>query len=137
MSAGTVAIGTLAVALIGAVIAIAKLLPEIRQMRATTHRSNVDAAVARDEREDEHLALVIRTQAEFMLAPLKDDLVDLRSRVRELEAQVQSMRVKYKSALSVIRTHVRHVVALAGILNDHSIQYPAPPSIPNDIADDL
>lgn len=137
MSTGWIATGSVVAALITAFVLFIKTWPEIRQIVASARQSTVAAAVAQDARDDEHLELIIRTQSEFMLAPLKQDITDLRTRIGELEGQMRTMRAKYNAALAALRGAVRHGAILAGLLNDAGLPYPPPPSIPADIHDDM
>lgn len=144
MTPGWVAVGTLAVALIGAIGVLIRLFPEIRQMRAQTHQATVASVIAEDAAGDARLAKIIEAQTQSLIEPLRAEVARQGIKIAEqgtqidaLETEVRSTRRLYRRTLDLLLAHVRHIAVLSGILNDHSIPYPAPPAIPADIHDDM
>lgn len=137
MTPGWVAIGTLAVALIGAVALLVRLLPEIRHLRATTHQATVDSAIAEDAAGDARWVALIEQQTKSLLDPLTRKVEAQERRIDHLEQEIRSTRRLLRRTLDTLLAYVRHVAILAGLLNAASIPHPAPPPIPADIHDEL
>lgn len=103
------------------------LRPQIRKLRAETNKSRIDAAVAEDSAEDEHLKTVV----EFVVGPLKREVTELRTEVASLREEVRTVRKKYYKLLDWardVRTWARVWPA-----EDR----PPLPTLPTEVLDDI
>ena len=82
--------------LIAGFIAWRKYGPEIRQLKAETHRTVVETALAEDAADVEAVRVMIATQTQFVLEPIKAEverqgrkLKEQDDRINELEGQVK------------------------------------------------
>jgi uncharacterized protein HemX len=112
------------------VVALILLWPQIRKLRSETRKVDVDAALAVDSAEDEHLTRIIQQQAEYLIEPLKAEVKELRAEVGRLRAEMSTLLSKYRSALDWIRA----VLALA---RTHHPDEALLPPVPAEVADDL
>lgn len=144
MTPGWIAVGTLAVAFLGAVGVLIKLFPEIRQMRAQTHQSTVASVIAEDAAADARLNTIIEAQTHSLIDPLTKQVERQERRIEQqdtrieaLERRLESLAHLYRLALDTLKVHIQHGAILAGLLNDASIVYPSPPAVPAEIHDDM
>ena len=113
--------------LITALAGLAYVLPTIRKMRSDTKRVDVEAAVAAETADDKHLEGIIRTQAEFIIGPLRQRIADLEKQVEEL----QGVQRKYRRAIDWVRQ------VLAWQRGWHPNADPPMPTLPPEIVEDL
>lgn len=144
MTPGWIAVGTLAVALLGALGVLIKLFPEIRQMRAAAHQSTVESAIAEDAAGDARWVALIEAQTHSLLDPLTKQVERQERRIEQqdtrieaLERRLESLAHLYRLALDTLKAHIKHGAILAGLLNAASINYPSPPVVPAEIHDDM
>lgn len=143
MSPGQIFVTTLITVLVGAIVALAKVVPEIRHLRATTRQALVDAETSEEAQDDEHWQSIIRTQTEVLLKPLTEEvarqgekLLRQDQKISDLERQMHSIQRRYRLALDHLRDYVRYSLLLVGLLHP-DVTPPPPPSIANEIAEDI
>jgi hypothetical protein len=107
------------------------LRPQIRKLRAETSKAVVEAAVAEDSAEDEHWNAIVRAQVDVLITPLQNEVTGLRNRVADLEGKFAALHLRYWRAIDHIRSTRRWVDTW------HPDAQPPPPSVPDEIADDL
>lgn len=106
----------------GGLIAWFRLRPELQQLRAAAQHTMVQAAVTQDAAEDAHWQAIIKAQAEAVVAPLRDEVDQLRAEVRVQRAEVEAHRVRYLRAITYIR------VLLAWARHPSTSDVPPPPA---------
>ena len=150
MSPGQIFITTLITVLAGAIVALAKVVPEIRHLRATTRQALVDAETSEGAQDDAHWEAIIRAQTEALLTPLTKEverqgekivrqdkkISDQDQKITDLERQMRSIQYRYRLALDHLRDYVRYSLLLVGLLHP-DVTPPPPPSIANEIAEDI
>jgi len=107
------------------------LRPQIRKLRAETSKAVVEAAVAEESAEDEHWNAIVRAQVDVLITPLQNEVTGLRNRVADLEGKFAALHLRYWRAIDHIRSTRRWVDTW------HPDAQPPPPSVPEEIADDL
>ena len=107
------------------------LRPQIKKYRADTAKAIVEAAVAEDSAEDEHWNAIVRAQVDVLITPLQNEVTGLRNRVADLEGKFAALHLRYWRAIDHIRSTRRWVDTW------HPDAQPPPPSVPEEIADDL
>lgn len=103
------------------------LRPQIKKLKAEAGRAAVEAEVAEDRSDDEHLKTVV----EYVIKPLKQELQDLRTEVVAMRAQMDAQARRYRSLLG----WTRKVFAWQQMW--HPNVDPPLPSLPPDIADEI
>lgn len=131
MSAWEVIFASLGLLSIGGLGSWFLLRPQIRKLRAETSKAVVEAAVAEDSAEDEHWNAIVRAQVDVLITPLQNEVTGLRNRVAELEGKFAALHLRYWRAIDHIRSTRRWVDTW------HPDAQPPPPSVPDEIADDL
>jgi len=105
----------------GGLLAWLRLRPEIMQLRASARQTLVAAAVSEDAAEDAHWQAIIKAQTEAIVAPLREEVHQLRGEVRVLREEVETHRARYWRAVTYIR------VLLAWSRYPSSTDVPPPP----------
>lgn len=101
--------------------------PQIRKYRAETNKAIVDAAVAEESAEDEHLKTVVQ----FLVDPLKRRVDDLETEVGQLREEVRTVRKKYYKLVD----WARDVMTWARVWPVEG--RPPMPTVPAEVLDDL
>lgn len=131
MSAWEVVFASLGLLSIGGLGSWFLLRPQIRKLRAETSKAVVEAAVAEESAEDEHWNAIVRAQVDVLITPLQSEVTGLRNRVADLEGKFAALNLRYWRAIDHIRSTRRWVDMW------HPDAQPPPPSVPEEIADDL
>lgn len=113
----------------GALFAWFKLRPELRKLRSETNKVDVDAALAVEERDDEHWREIVTTQTEAIVQPLRAEVERLSREVASLRTEVETFRTRYWRAI----TYIRMLLAW----NGRSGSVEAVPIAPSEIAGDI
>lgn len=128
MSAWEIIFATLSIlGLGGGATAWFMLRPQMAKLRAETKKAVVDAATTEDRSEDEHLKTIV----EYVVEPLKNEVVGLRREVAELKDQLQSWSKRYRLALDWIQQVVAWKRAF------HPDIDPPMPTLPPEVQEDL
>lgn len=98
-----ISLGTAGSVLTAMIVTWIKLKPEISQLRASTTKTQVEAAVAADAHEQKVLQNIIEAQITHLVDPLKDEVRRLSERVTTLERERDESRESYAAALRYIR----------------------------------
>lgn len=131
MSAWEIVFASLGLLSIGGLGSWFLLRPQIRKLRAETSKAVVEAAVAEETAEDEHWNAIVRAQVDVLITPLQNEVTGLRNRVADLEGKFAALHLRYWRAIDHIRSTRRWVDTW------HPDSQPPPPSVPDEIADDL
>lgn len=123
-------VATTVVTIGGGTVVLLKFWPEIRMLRATAKKTDVDAAVAEDRAEDEHWTAIVKTQTEAIVEPLRREVEGLRAEVSTLRTEVELVRTRYWRAIA-------HIRALATWIHRHSPEPVGLPTPPAEIANDI
>jgi len=111
------------------VVALLLWRHQVRKLRAETHHTEIDAAIAEDRADDEHWREIVKTQTEALVQPLREELTRLRVEVDSLRSEVEATRTRYWRAIAYIRV----LLTITQRRNPND-DVPAPPS---EIAADL
>ncbi len=131
MSAWEVVFASLGLLSVGGLGSWFLLRPQIRKLRAETSKAVVEAAVAEESAEDVHWNAIVRAQVDVLITPLQNEVTGLRNRVADLEGKFAALHLRYWRAIDHIRSTRRWVDTW------HPDAQPPPPSVPEEIADDL
>jgi len=105
----------------GGLLAWVRLRPEMEKLRADARKAMVDTVVSEDAAEDAHWQAIIKAQTEAIVAPLREEVHQLRGEVRVLREEVETHRARYWRAVTYIR------VLLAWSRYPSSTDVPPPP----------
>ena len=130
MSGVEIIFAVLSIVASGGFVTLLLVRRQAKKLGAETTKIEIESAIAATDEADERLLNIVRTQAEFIVSPLQDEIKELRAEVAHLREQVRNISHLYRILLGWARSVIVWKPA-------HPDLDPPLPPLPPEIADEI